>query len=242
MIGPTFLPLGAELAPDLANVPDWDQHGSLVDYDPLVQPAFQRSPARSIRRATKQLIQDLYPSREAAGGLAKSPDNARLRPADVLRLQRAAGNAAVTGFLQRADEEGEEQEGLSPVLGVVGRGGGQPLDNGLRREMEGRIGADFSDVRVHTGAEAARSAAAVAAQAYTVGNEVVFGDRAPTLESAEGKRMLAHELTHVVQQRQGPVDGTPAGGGIAISDPADRFEQAAEANAARVMTEAEEQI
>jgi hypothetical protein len=114
--------------------------------------------------------------------------------------------------------------------------------------MESRIGADFSDVRVHTDGNAARSAAAVAAQAYTVGNEVVLGERAPALDSPAGKRTLAHELTHVVQQRQGPVEGTPAGGGIAISDPSDRFEQAAEANAERVMTdgglleEAEEQL
>jgi hypothetical protein len=52
----------------------------------------------------------------------------------------------------------------------------------------------------------------------------------------EGRTMLAHELTHVVQQRSGPVDGTPAGGGVQISDPSDRFEREAAANAERAMS------
>jgi Domain of unknown function (DUF4157) len=55
-------------------------------------------------------------------------------------------------------------------------------------------------------------------------------------ESNSGKRMLAHELTHVVQQRSGPVAGTPAPGGIKVSHPSDAFEQAAESSADRVMT------
>jgi len=101
--------------------------------------------------------------------------------------------------------------------------------------MEASFGTDFSDVRVHTGSSAAESARAVAAHAYTVGNEVVLGDgQAPGSPAYE--RTLAHELTHVVQQRSGPVDGTPAGGGISLSDPADRFETAAEATADAVVS------
>src|SRR5205823_2420540 len=102
--------------------------------------------------------------------------------------------------------------------------------------MESRLGHDFSDVRVHTDSKAADSASAVNAQAYTVGNDVVFqgGKYAP--DTNEGKHMLAHELTHVVQQRSGPVSGTPAPGGISVSDPSDSFEQAAEHSATRVMS------
>ena len=102
--------------------------------------------------------------------------------------------------------------------------------------MESRLGADFSDVRVHTDARASESAQSVQAQAYTVGTDVVFQSGKYAPESDSGKRMLAHELTHVVQQRSGPVDGTPAGGGIKISNPADRFEQAAETSADHVMS------
>ena len=97
--------------------------------------------------------------------------------------------------------------------------------------MEPAFGADFADVRVHTDAAAAESAQGVQALAYTVGNEVVFQSGMYQPETPAGQRMLAHELTHVVQQRRGPVDGTAAGGGVSVSDPSDRFEQAAEASA-----------
>ena len=152
----------------------------------------------------------------------------RFRPGEILQLQRSAGNAAVARAL-------EEQH--SPVLDVVGRGRGQPLDAGVRQPMEGAFGADFSDVRIHTGPEASRSADFVQARAYTVGNEIVFANSAYAPGTDDGDRRLAHELTHVVQQRQGPVDGTPQEDGIAVSSPSDRFERAAQANADRVMAE-----
>jgi hypothetical protein len=69
-----------------------------------------------------------------------------------------------------------------------------------------------------------------------VGSNVVFQRDKYDPASTEGKTMLAHELTHVVQQRSGPVDGTAAGGGIKVSDPSDRFEREASANADRVMS------
>ena len=157
-------------------------------------------------------------------------------PSVVLGLQRTAGNAAVTALVQRSLAGNDGQQSTSSVLDVVGRGGGQPLDSELLAEMEERLGDDFSDVRIHTDSAAAKSAAGVSARAYTVGNEVVFGTDSPALDSAEGKRTLAHELTHVAQQRRGPVAGTPTGDGISISDPSDSFEQAAEANAERAMS------
>ncbi len=154
-----------------------------------------------------------------------------LHPGALLHLQRAAGNASVASFL---GEEREEQS--SPVKDVVRSGGGSPLDKDTRQSMESGFGHDFSDVRVHTDARAGESAKAVNAQAYTVGSDIVFqpGKYAP--ETHEGKHMLAHELTHVVQQRSGPVSGTPAPGGIQISDPSDSFEQQAEHTATQVMS------
>lgn len=142
----------------------------------------------------------------------------------VLALQRAAGNATVAQLLE---DEGAEQ---SPVMDVVGKGG-EPLDEGVRAPMENHLGADFSDVRVHTDERASESAEAVGAQAYTVGNDIAFRSGAYSPGTSAGQRMLAHELTHVVQQRSGPVDGTPQAGGVKVSDPADRFEQAAERSA-----------
>jgi len=151
-----------------------------------------------------------------------------LTPAAVMHLQKTAGNASVSAAI-------EEQE-PSLVKDVVGTGGGSPLDRDTRGFMESRLGADFSDVRVHTDGKATESARSVQAYAYTVGNDVVFQSDKFAPESESGQRMLAHELTHVVQQRSGPVDGTPAPGGIQISHPADSFEQAAESSADRVMS------
>ncbi len=151
-----------------------------------------------------------------------------LGPAGLLGLQRAVGNAGVGGLVS--------EEERSPVLDVVSSGGGSPLDVDTRAYMESRLGHDFGDVRVHTDSRAHDSARAVNAHAYTVGSNIVFQRDKYDPSSTEGKTMLAHELTHVVQQRSGPVDGSPAGGGIQVSDPSDRFEREAAANAERAMS------
>jgi Domain of unknown function (DUF4157) len=162
----------------------------------------------------------------AGRALAALAAGRRVTAAAVHHLQRAAGNAAVGELL--------EQE-RSPVTEVVGKGGGQPLDQATKAFMESRMGSDFSDVRVHTDSKAAESARSVQAHAYTVGTDIVFDSGRYDPNSDAGRLMLAHELTHVDQQKETEVDGTPASGGISISDPSDRFERAAEANAARVM-------
>jgi hypothetical protein len=144
----------------------------------------------------------------------------------ILGLQRTVGNGAVTSLLE---------EERSPVHDVVSSGG-RPLEPEVRADMESRLGHDFSDVRVHDDASAAASASAVNAHAYTVGSNVVFQRDKYDPSTHDGKTALAHELTHVVQQRSGPVDGTAAPGGIKISDPSDRFEREAAANADRVMS------
>jgi hypothetical protein len=185
------------------------------EYDP-VREAAHRPPAK------KDKGQDSV-QRALAEGRPQSLD-----AAGVMHLQRTAGNASVNSLLA-------EDEERSPVLDVVGSGGGQALDRNTRAEMEANFGHDFGDVRIHTGAKASESAKSVQAQAYTVGNDIVFGGDNFAPDTVAGKRTLAHELTHVVQQRSGPVDGTPTSGGVSVSDPSDRFEQAAEHNADRVM-------
>jgi hypothetical protein len=148
-------------------------------------------------------------------------------------LQRLVGNSGVGAVLQR---EQEEQAPAGSSVHDVVAGGGESLDTGTRSDMEARLGADFTDVRVHTGTEAHASATEVGARAYTVGNHIVFQRDAYDTASDAGRTTLAHELAHVVQQRQGPVDGTETPGGIRVSDPSDRFEQEAAATAERVMT------
>jgi len=174
---------------------------------------------------------DVVAAQAAAQAAASGQLHGHEPKAAVLRLQRLAGNSSVGSLVGHDDEAAEAGEERSPVLDVVGKGGGSPLPNDLRADMETHLGADFSSVRVHDGAQAAESAKAVQARAYTVGDDLVFNTGAYSPGTDEGRRTLAHELTHVVQQRAGPVDATPAAGGIAVSDPSDRFELEAEAAA-----------
>ena len=127
----------------------------------------------------------------------------------------------VTGETQQkpAEEETKKKKDESPVqrkaAGHVQVGGvpdsvgetlrttGQPLDARTRATMESRFGFDFSGVRIHADGQGARSAEAVNALAYTVGDDVVFAGGHYSPRTADGQRLLAHELAHVVQQRGG---------------------------------------
>jgi hypothetical protein len=148
-------------------------------------------------------------------------------PDGLLRLQRAVGNRGVQGLVE---------EERSPILDLVSSGGGSPLAEPVRADMEARLGHDFGDVRVHTGAAAHESARSVDAHAFTVGSNIVFQRDQYDPSSKTGQTMLAHELTHVVQQRSGPVDGTPMGNGVRVSDPSDAYERDAASTADRVMS------
>lgn len=87
-----------------------------------------------------------------------------------------------------------------PIVQAVLQGAGRPLDAATRAALEPRFGHDFSTVRVHTGVHAAESARAVGALAYTVGRQIVFGAGQYRPGSRAGQRLLAHELTHTIQQ------------------------------------------
>jgi Domain of unknown function (DUF4157) len=108
-----------------------------------------------------------------------------------------------TSLSRQAGQSGfgtQHDQFAPPIVQNVLGSGGQPLDPAIRAFMEPRFGHDFGRVRVHTNTKAADSARAVSADAYTVGRDVVFGAGKFAPESSEGKRLLAHELTHVVQQ------------------------------------------
>lgn len=110
---------------------------------------------------------------------------------------------------------------------------GQPLDSATRVFMESRFGHDFSQVRVHTDARAAESAQGVGALAYTVGRDMVFGSGQYAPRTITGSRLLAHELTHTLQQDCNPGAETHLKIGQA-NEPAERE---AETQAARVVGE-----
>lgn len=160
--------------------------------------------------------------------------------ADADPPPRSTGSAAaaatmVSGMydgptVQRDEAGALDGEALSPRELVPA--GGSTLDGGLRREMEQRLGAGFAGVRVHEDAGRAR---AMNANAYTVGEDIVFDAGRFDPGSVEGRHRLAHELAHVVQQRAGQVSGTPVGNGVNLSDPSDSHERAAHDAADRAM-------
>ena len=117
-----------------------------------------------------------------------------------------------------------------PVVHEVIRSPGEPLPPSLNEGMSTLFGHDFARVRVHAGPRAAESAASVAARAYTVGQHVVLGRSAPDLRSPAGQQLLAHELTHVMQQPA----GLP-GGDLPVSSPGDPGEREAAAVATRAV-------
>jgi Domain of unknown function (DUF4157) len=101
------------------------------------------------------------------------------------------------------------EQSAAPPAGVdrVPAGSGMPLDPALRQDMEQRFGYDFSPVRVHSDAAAEQSARGLNAHAYTAGSDIVFGAGQFAPETQRGRRLIAHELTHVVQQSAGAYRG-----------------------------------
>ncbi len=118
------------------------------------------------------------------------------------RQTRHAPHAAPSRAPRRPSEIGTPP----PIVGqVLASSSGEPLDASTRALMESRLGHDFGRVRVHADARAAASAESVNALAYTVGQQVVFGAGQYRPDTRAGRRLLAHELAHTVQQGDGPV-------------------------------------
>ena len=113
------------------------------------------------------------------------------------------------------------------------RGGGRPLERAARQRLEQGLGEPLGDVRVHADAHTATLARAVSARAFTVGSDLFFAAGAYRPGSRDGDKLIAHEVTHAVQQR-----GAPASGPLTVSAPADAAEVEAEAMASTLQTEA----
>jgi hypothetical protein len=146
-------------------------------------------------------------------------------------LERLASNMGNRGFTQLvarfADGEGIMSGGLVhpdvEAAIAASRGGGRALDRSVSRTIGSGLG-DVSDVRVHTGENAAALARAVSARAFTVGNDIFFGAGEYRPGTPGGNQLIAHEAAHVVQQR-----GAPMAGPLTVSQPGDALEREAEA-------------
>src|SRR5258705_13457757 len=140
--------------------------------------------------------------------------------APAIFLQRkcaCGGSPGVRGAWEECQENRQQRKAATATsLGAVPlsvsaalRASGQSLDAHTREYMEGRFGHDFGHVRIHTDTGAVDSARAVDALAYTVGQDVVFASGQYAPNTPAGRRLLAHELTHVLQQSAGSASLQP---------------------------------
>jgi hypothetical protein len=158
---------------------------------------------------------------------AKAERDAQVK--HVAPMQTAAstlGNAAFQRRIaQRSAAPAEVPDETTQRIHAA-RGGGQALEAAVQQKMGDALGADFSDVRVHTGEQSHSLNQELGALAFTTGKDVFFGENQYAPHSTSGQELIAHELTHVVQQSTGAVTG---GAKMTVNAPGDRFEQEADA-------------
>jgi len=181
-----------------------------------------------------------------AATLNRSTDSQPARATrSLLQLQRQYGNRYVERVLALARENLDRQNldrqnvahqntnDVSPDLEhsiQQERGGGQNLDHGVRRQMESSFGADFGGVRIHTDHKADSLSRDLSARAFTTGQDIFFRQGAYQPASSGGRELIAHELTHVVQQ-----GGSQVRRAMSVSQPHDPHEVEAEQTARAVM-------
>jgi hypothetical protein len=168
-------------------------------------------------RVAEQVMRMRVPQVQPVSAIgAESPTNGHKRAAHS-RLQT-----------KRVQANDSAVPALSPLVHEVLRSPGQPLDPSTREFMEPRFGHDFSQVRVHADAKAAESASSIGARAFTSNRNIAFGAGEYAPHSEAGRRLLSHELAHIIQQSRTtrPVDGQNN----------DRLERAADRTAGPVLT------
>lgn len=140
-------------------------------------------------------------------------DEVMRMPETVTSLQRASADhdsdtaqrSAFDAFVQRRPAPSQHRGGFTADASIAARiqaarGSGSALDGASRAFLEPRFGVDFSPVRIHAGSEAAQLSRSIRAHAFTIGSDIFFGEGEYQPQSDTGRRLLSHELTHVVQQ------------------------------------------
>ena len=150
----------------------------------------------------------------------------------LLQLQRQYGNRYVQRVLALARKGAGETEAAPELEQSIqrARGGGQAIDKGVQGQMESAFGADFGDVRVHTDIQADTLNRELNARAFTTGQDIFFRQDAYNPGNSSGRELIAHELTHVVQQNGDKVQRK-----LTVGQPGDKYEQEADQVARAVM-------
>lgn len=196
--------------------------------------------AEHVSEENKKQVKRPVPSEQklAAKEKARPVNSVRESPSAVQSintLQNQVGNRAVQRMLvQRSGDGAFELDDDTAGRINQQRGAGQALDTGVQRQMGGAMGHDFGGVRVHTSGEAHHLNEQVGAVAFTTGSDIFFREGAYNPGSSSGQELLAHELTHVVQQSSGAV---PGGDKMTVNAPGDSFEQEADATARSALSQ-----
>lgn len=171
-------------------------------------------------------------SRERVRAQDRALEPRRVRPAtraDVLRkLASNIGNAAFARFAEPGSgilPGGRVHPDIESAIGAA-RGHGTVLDGAVRERVGGALGDSLADVRVHADEPADALARSVSARAFATGTDIFFARGEYRPQTASGDALLAHELTHVVQQR-----GSPTSGPLTVTDPGGALEAEADATA-----------
>jgi hypothetical protein len=151
-------------------------------------------------------------------------------------MQQTIGNAAVQRYLVQRSGGGaaEVDEEVSAAINRA-RDGGQALDGEIAAKAAETMGQDFGDVKVHTDDRANELNHQLGAKAFTTGKDIFFREGAYQPSASDGQRLIAHELTHVVQQGGRLPD---VGSKMEVNDPNDKFESEADSVAEQVMAPA----
>jgi hypothetical protein len=153
-------------------------------------------------------------------------------------LQRQYGNRYVQRVVALARKGNGEVEASPEVEKSVqqNQGSGQPLNSEVQEQMESAFDTDFSGVRVHTDAESDALNRSLNARAFTTGQDIFFRQDSYNPGSSSGRKLIAHELTHVVQQ-----NGSQIQPKLMVNQPGDRYEQEAD-QVAQVVSQREQQV
>lgn len=164
----------------------------------------------------------------------------KLDVSTIQQMQRTLGNAAVQRMLVQRQESGATDLDDDTAQQISSRrGAGQTLDEGIAEKAGSVMGQDFSGVNVHTDSNADSLSRSLNAKAFTTGNDIFFrsGDYEPN--TSDGQELIAHELTHVVQQG---ASAPAVQGKMTVNDPNDQYETEADKVADTVMSMPEDNI
>ncbi len=172
-------------------------------------------------------------------GPGEKPVKLGLNQPGMLRLQKLAGNQAVQRLIQRSalteNTVPFELDDITAGQIEQARGGGQPIDSTAQTNLEPNLGYDLSSVKIHNTEEDNALSQTVGAKAFTIGQDIFFKEGAYNPHSNDGQQLLAHELTHVVQQNNGDVSSTAK---MSVNAPGDTHEKEAEQAAKSISAQA----